>query len=488
MTGVCRISRILATNSHNLAPFSSGNVFSIRLSSRCLSCARNSSSLAWRKRAILLAPCAQSSQQYRLFHKSNSFNAAKKDYYQILGVARNSSPKDIKKAYYQLAKKFHPDTNKGDPDSGKKFQEVSEAYEVLSDETKRKEYDTWGSTSEQMGMGGGGPRPGRGSTGMGQGYGGGWNFTSNVDPEELFRKIFGEAGFKTGFGDYEDFAESHFGYGAAQEVIMNLTFSQAARGVNKDINVNVVDTCPKCSGSKCELGTKAIECPTCNGSGMETVSTGPFVMRTTCRQCHGTRKFIKFPCIECHGKGNTVQRKRVTVPVPAGIEDGQTVRMPVGKKEVFITFRVEKSDYFRRDGSDIHTDANISLSQAALGGTIRVQGIYEDQTIQIMPGTSSHTRVRLTGKGLKKVNAYGYGDHYIHLKIKIPRSLNQKQKALLLAYAEIEDDTPGVVHGIMQQNEGEKKKDTPMAGSEDQQEASKEEGGFLSKIKKAIFG
>jgi DnaJ homolog subfamily A member 3 len=176
---------------------------------------------------------------------------------------------------------------------------------VLSDDTKRKEYDTWGSTSEQMGMGGGGGRRGGPGAGMGQGFGGGWNFSSNVDPEELFRKIFGEAGFKTGFGDYEDFAESHFGYGAAQEVyyilvlfllnslinwitlnavslinicifqvIMNLTFAHAARGVNKDINVNVVDTCPKCSGSKCELGTKAIECPACNGTGMETVSTG----------------------------------------------------------------------------------------------------------------------------------------------------------------------------------------------------------------------
>jgi DnaJ homolog subfamily A member 3 len=145
-----------------------------------------------------------------------------------------------------------------------------------------------------MGMGGGagGGRRGGPGAGMGQGFGGGWNFSSNVDPEELFRKIFGEAGFKTGFGDYEDFAESHFGYGAAQEVIFIWLFffthnshtnwitlntesiAHAARGVNKDINVNVVDTCPKCSGSKCELGTKAIECPACNGTGMETVSTG----------------------------------------------------------------------------------------------------------------------------------------------------------------------------------------------------------------------
>ncbi|CAB3379737.1 Hypothetical predicted protein [Cloeon dipterum] len=317
MTGVCRIYRIFANRTQNLVPLSRGSVFSICLGSCCVTCARNGSSSVWKKRFALASPCYQFGQ-YRLFHKSSPLGAAKKDYYQALGIARNASVKDIKKAYYQLAKKYHPDTNKDDPDAGKKFQEVSEAYEVLSDETKRKEYDTWGSTSDQMDIGGGSRAGGRGSTGMGQGFSGNWNFTSNVDPEELFRKIFGEAGFKTGFGEYEDFAESQFGYGAAQEVVMNLTFSQAARGVNKDVNVNVVDTCPKCNGSKCELGTKAIDCPNCRGTGMETVNTGPFVMRTTCRQCHGTRKFIKFPCTECHGKGNTVQRKRVTVPVPAG--------------------------------------------------------------------------------------------------------------------------------------------------------------------------
>ena len=126
-----------------------------------------------------------------------------------------------------------------------------------------------------------------------------------------------------------------------------------------------------------------------------------------------------------------MQRKRITVPVPAGVEDGQTVRMAVGNKEIFITFRVEKSQYFKRDGADVHTDANISLSQAMLGGTIRVQGVYEDQVIQIMPGTSSHTKIALNGKGLKRVNSYGHGNHYINIKIQIPKYLNEKKKALL---------------------------------------------------------
>ncbi|XP_076277062.1 dnaJ homolog l(2)tid, mitochondrial isoform X1 [Lasioglossum baleicum] len=374
----------------------------------------------------------------------------KRNYYEILGVSKNAASKDIKKAYYQLAKKYHPDTNKGDPDASKKFQEVSEAYEVLSDDTKRKEYDTWGATSEQMGMG-------QGRADHAKNFGQNWHFRSTINPEELFRKIFGDASFQSSaFGDFEDYAESKYGFGAAQEVIMNVTFSQAARGVNKDIQLNVVDICPKCSGSRCEPGTKSVKCQYCNGTGMETISTGPFVMRSTCRYCHGTRMFNRYPCTECDGKGQSVQRRKVTVPVPAGIEDGQTIRMSVGNKEVFVTFRVEKSKYFRRDGPDLHTDAEISLAQAVLGGTIKIEGVYEDHTIQIRPGTSSHTKIRLTGKGLKKVNGVGYGDHYVQIKISVPTKLNDKQTALLQAYAELEEDTPGSIYGITFKTDGTK--------------------------------
>lgn len=153
-----------------------------------------------------------------------------------------------------------------------------------------------------------------------------------------------------------------------------------------------------------------------------------------------------------------MQRKKVTVPVPAGVEDGQTVRMAVGNKEIFITFRVEKSKYFRRDGPDIHTDADISISQAILGGSARVEGVYETLTIQIRPGTSSHVLIRLNGKGLKKVNTVGYGDHYVQIKIKTPTSLNDKQRALIQAYAEMESDTPGSIHGITTKKDGKEQK------------------------------
>ncbi|XP_020799080.1 protein tumorous imaginal discs, mitochondrial isoform X3 [Drosophila serrata] len=414
--------------------------------------AYRSISSAWRP-PPLPQKQAQEHNLVRSFHTSRQAQA--KDYYQTLGVAKNANGKDIKKAYYQLAKKYHPDTNKDDPDAGRKFQEVSEAYEVLSDDQKRREYDTYGQTAENMGRQGGG-FPGGGFPGGGgpEGFSQSWQFRSSIDPEELFRKIFGEGNFRS--NSFDDFADSKFGFGQAQEMVMDLTFAQAARGVNKDVNVNVVDQCPKCAGSKCEPGTKPGRCQYCNGTGYETISTGPFVMRSTCRYCQGTRQHIKYPCSECEGKGRTVQRRKVTVPVPAGIENGQTVRMQVGSKELFVTFRVQTSDYFRRDGADVHTDVAISLAQSVLGGTVRVQGVYEDQWINVEPGTSSHHKIMLRGKGLKRVNAHGHGDHYVHIKIAVPdsRKLDEKRRALIEAYAELEEDTPGQIHGIARRNDG----------------------------------
>ncbi|XP_066990917.1 protein tumorous imaginal discs, mitochondrial isoform X2 [Anabrus simplex] len=466
------------------------NTFSYRLVHNCNDCGR-----IYRSAFVTIgffkfgsSQCPKFIPSSRNIHTSKP-SQKKKDFYETLGVPRNASLKDIKKAYYQLAKKYHPDTNKNDPDASRKFQEVSEAYEILSDDTKRKQYDAWGTTAEQMGMGGGGGTR-RTSGQNARDFEDAFQFRSSIDPEELFRKIFGEAGFRTGgfssdFG--EEFSESTFGFGASQEVILNLTFSEAARGVNKDITVNVVDTCPKCRGERCEPGTKPIKCTHCNGTGMETISTGPFVMRSTCRYCHGSRVYIKFPCGECEGKGSTVQRKNITVPVPAGIEDGQTIRLAIGRKEIFVTCKVSKSDYFHRDGADVYTDANISLSQAVLGGTISIRGIYENELIQIAPGTSSHTRIRLTGKGLKKVHSFGYGDHIVNIRIVIPTKLTEKQKALILAYAEIEDDTPGTIRGIAYKKDGNKLH-TPQDGSGNEMKQDESDGGFLNKIKRALFG
>ncbi|KAF4092597.1 hypothetical protein AMELA_G00022750 [Ameiurus melas] len=353
----------------------------------------------------------------------------KQDFYQVLGVPRTASQKEIKKAYYQMAKKYHPDTNKDDPKAKEKFAQLAEAYEVLSDEMKRKQYDTYGTAGFEAGRAGAGQ----------QQY---WSSGTSVDPEELFRKIFGEFSSARGFGDFNGIFDQ------PQEYVMELTFAQAAKGVNKEITVNVEAACQRCDGKGHEPGSKVQHCNHCNGTGMETVNTGPFVMRSTCRRCGGRGSVITSPCVACKGTGRSKQRRTVMVPVPAGIEDGQTVRMPVGNKEIFITFRVQKSPVFRRDGADLHSDVQISLAQAILGGTVRAQGLYETVNLSIPAGAQADQRIRLSGKGIPRVSGYGYGDHYIHIKIKVPKMLTDRQRALIMSYAEDETDVEGTVNGV----------------------------------------
>ncbi|XP_018417041.1 PREDICTED: dnaJ homolog subfamily A member 3, mitochondrial [Nanorana parkeri] len=369
------------------------------------------------------------------FHTSSSA-CNKADYYQVLGVPRNASQKEIKKAYYQLAKKYHPDTNKEDPQAKEKFSKLAEAYEVLSDEFKRKQYDAYGTADFAAGASGGG-----------QQY---WRGGPTVDPEELFRKIFGEFSGGSSFGGFNNIFEQ------PHEFIMDLTFTQAAKGVNKEMTINITDTCPRCNGKGNEPGTKVQHCHYCNGTGMETINTGPFVMRSTCRRCGGRGTTMTNPCLSCRGSGETKQKKTVTVPVPAGVEDGQTVRMPVGKKEIFITFRVQKSPIFRRDGADIHSDLLISIAQAVLGGTSRTQGLYEPISVVIPPGTQPDQRIRISGKGIPRMNSYGFGDHYIHIKLKIPRNLSDKQRTLMVSFAEEETDVEGTVNGITNTTAGKR--------------------------------
>ncbi|XP_076137181.1 dnaJ heat shock protein family (Hsp40) member A3b [Alosa pseudoharengus] len=394
----------------------------------------------------------------------------KEDLYQLLGVPRNASQKDIKKAYYQMAKKYHPDTNPDDPQAKEKFAKCAEAYEVLSDEVKRRQYDTYGSASG----------PGQ-SNAREQQF---WRGGSNVDPEELFRKIFGDFTGARGFGDFSSIFEQ------PPEFVMDLTFTQAAKGVNKEITVNIEDTCPRCDGKGSEPGTKVQHCHYCNGTGMESVNTGPFMMRSTCRRCGGRGSIVITPCIMCRGRGQTKQKHTVTVPVPPGVDDGQTVRMPVGKKEMYITFRVQRSPVFRRDGPDIHSDVHISVAQAVLGGAATAPGLHDTISIQIPPGMQPDQRLRLQGKGIQRMNSYSYGDHYVHIKIKIPKKLSRRQRKLLLEYAEEEEDVQGTVNGV---TPAARAKSSQSSGGEQQQqqeeesqkeEGKKEEGGFFSKLKK----
>ncbi|KAL0993442.1 hypothetical protein UPYG_G00107940 [Umbra pygmaea] len=399
------------------------------------------------------------------FHTSSAASN-KQDFYTVLGVPRTATQKEIKKAYYQMAKKYHPDTNKEDPKAKEKFAQLAEAYEVLSDEVKRKQYDTYGAAGFEAGQSGGGQ----------QHYWSGQ--TSNVNPEELFRKIFGEFSGSGGFGDFNAIFEQ------PQQFIMDLTFTQAAKGVNKEMSFHTEATCQRCNGKGSEPGTKVVHCHHCNGSGMETVNTGPFVMRSTCRRCNGKGTLISSPCQSCNGTGQTRQKKTVMVPVPAGVEDGQTVRMPVGKKEVFITFRVQKSPVFRRDGADIHSDVMISVGQAILGGTIRTQGLYETVNLSIPAGIQTDQRILLSGKGIARVSGYGYGDHYVHVKIRIPKTLTDRQRALLMSYAEDETDVEGTVNGITSTaTGGGSSAEQSEAGQTEGESQQKQSEGFFSKLK-----
>lgn len=401
----------------------------------------------------------------RSFH-SSSGRHAKEDYYSLLGVSRSATQKEIKKAYYQMAKKYHPDTNPDDPQAKEKFAKVAEAYEVLSDEVKRKQYDTYGSAG-----------PSAGAAGQQQ-Y---WRGGASVDPEELFRKIFGDFAGGRGFGDFTSIFDQ------PPEYVMELTFTQAAKGVNKEITVNIDDSCPRCDGKGHEPGTKVTHCHYCNGTGMESINTGPFLMRSPCRRCSGRGFIMITPCVMCRGTGQTKQKHTVTVPVPAGVEDGQTVRMPVGKKEIYITFRVQRSPMFRRDGIDIHSDVMISVAQAILGGTARAQGLYGTIDIPIPPGIQTDQKIRLGGKGIARMNSYSYGDHYVHIKVRVPKKLTRRQRELILSFAEEETDVEGTVTGVTRSAAGSSQQAGKVPDEEQkrqEQQPEKEEGGFFSKLKK----
>ncbi|XP_074619530.1 dnaJ homolog subfamily A member 3, mitochondrial-like isoform X2 [Acropora palmata] len=391
--------------------------------------------------------------QARKFHTSDSVK--RKDYYKTLGISRNADPKEIKKAYFNLAKQYHPDTNKS-TGAAEKFQEISEAYEVLSDDNKRKAYDNFG-TTDFSGATGGNP------------FSGGNPFGQNVDPEDILKTFFGGRdgpfGFATSSRGFEDFNE-------IQQHVLNLSFMEAAKGCNKNITARTQVVCDRCDGKRAEPGTSYSKCPTCKGTGEETVNTGFFHMRSTCRRCGGQGHIISTPCKKCRGKGRVTETKTITIPVPAGVEDGQTVRVPVEAGELFVTFRVSESKLFERDGVNVSSTVTISFTQAILGGTIRTPGIHGDIELKIPPGTQSHQKLRLSGRGIPRLNGMGKGDHFVNFKIHIPKYLNEKQKALILAYAELEDEVNGTVSGI-KSGKGTKT-------------ACEDDNGFLGRLKKAF--
>ncbi|XP_060938835.1 dnaJ homolog subfamily A member 3, mitochondrial-like [Limanda limanda] len=365
----------------------------------------------------------------------------KQDFYEVLGVSRTATKKDIKKSYYQLAKKSHPDANPDDPGAEAKFVKLAEAYEVLSDEVKRRQYDHG--------------QAGAGSTG--------------VHLEELFRTILRWFIGGMGFGDSM--------FDQSPEFVMELTFIEAAKGADKELTLNIQDSCPRCNGMGREPGTMVLPCP--YGTGVELNSTGPFLMYSTCLRCGGKGSIITTPCALCRGSGQMKKRQTVTVPVPAGVEDGQTVSMPVGKTDILITFRYS---HFNTAMTPMLQELDLfemilsSEESVPHGGTANVQGLYQTISMIIPRSCQDHQVIRLEGKGIRRMN--GYGHHYVHLKIRVHKKVTDRQRSMLLSYAEEETDVQGTVTGV-----------NPSAGQgqpEEGQQAKKkeEEGGFFSKLKK----
>lgn len=353
------------------------------------------------------------------------------EYYDRLGVSKDASQDEIKRAYRKMSKKYHPDINK-EPGAEEKYKEVQEAYETLSDDQKRAAYDQYGPDGANAGFGGQG------------GFGG---FDGGA-----------------GFGGFEDIFSSFFGGGAARnpnaprqgddlQYRVNLSFEEAVFGAEKEVHYNREATCKTCSGSGAKPGTSPVTCGRCHGQGVINVDTqtplGVMRRQVTCDICHGTGQEIKDPCQTCHGTGHEKQSHKVSVKIPAGVETGQQIRLagqgeagfnggPYG--DLFVIINVNPSDKFTRDGSTIYYTLNISFVQAALGDTVEVPTVHGNVEMTIPAGTQTGKTFRLKGKGAPRLRGGSQGDQHVTVKIVTPTKLNDAQKEALLAFAKASGD------------------------------------------------
>jgi molecular chaperone DnaJ len=351
--------------------------------------------------------------------------ATKRDYYETLGVPKNASEEEIKKAYRKLAMKHHPDRNQGDggKDSEAKFKEAKEAYEMLSDAEKRAAYDQYGHAGVDPNMRGGPGRPGA------EGFGG---FAEAFG--DIFGDMFGQAGRPGAGGGRQVFRGSDLSYA------MEISLEEAANGKQAQIRIPSWDPCDTCSGSGAKPGTQAKTCTTCNGQGVVQMRQGFFSVQQTCPHCRGTGKIIPEPCTTCHGQGKVKKQKTLEVKIPAGIDGGMRIRSagngepgtnggPPG--DLYIEIRLKKHDIFERDGDDLHCSVPISVTRAALGGEIDVPTLAGKAAIDIPEGTQTGKQFRLRGKGVKGVRSSYPGDLYCHISVETPVKLTEHQRKLL---------------------------------------------------------
>ena len=348
--------------------------------------------------------------------------ATKRDYYETLGVPKNASEEEIKKAYRKLAMKHHPDRNHGDTskDAETKFKEVKEAYEMLSDGQKRAAYDQYGHAGVDPNMRGG---PGA------EGFGG---FAEAFG--DIFGDVFGGGGRGRTSSGRQVFRGSDLSYA------MEITLEEAAEGKTTEIRIPTWDECDTCHGSGAKPGTKPITCTTCHGAGAVQMRQGFFSVQQTCPTCHGSGKIIPEPCTVCHGQGKIKRNKTLEVKIRAGIDDGQRMRVtgsgepgvnggPPG--DLYIEIRLKKHEIFERDGDNLHCVVPVSMTTAALGGEINVPTLKGAAAIDIPEGTQSGKQFRLRGKGIKGVNSSYPGDLYCHVRVETPVKLTEHQRKVL---------------------------------------------------------
>ena len=354
--------------------------------------------------------------------------ADKRDYYEVLGVDKNADDAALKKAYRTLAKKYHPDTNPGDKEAEAKFKEASEAYAVLSDPEKRRQYDQFGHAAFD------------GSAGAG----GGFDFNDMGDIFGSFGDIFGDL-FGGGFGGSRRGASNGPMKGANVRTQVRITFEEAVFGCKKEIDMVLKDECPDCHGTGAKPGTSPETCKKCGGRGQVRMTQqslfGMVQNITTCPDCNGTGKIIKEKCPGCRGTGYLNNRKKIEVSIPAGIDDGQSVRIrekgepgvnggPRG--DLLVEVIVSAHPFLQRRNMDLYSTAPISYAQAALGGEVRIGTVDGDVIYEVKPGTQTDTRIRLRGKGVPSLrNSNIRGDQYVTLVVQVPTGLNSTAKDLL---------------------------------------------------------
>ncbi|MBS4761743.1 molecular chaperone DnaJ [Carnobacteriaceae bacterium zg-ZUI252] len=359
---------------------------------------------------------------------------SKRDYYEVLGVAKTASDDEIKKAYRKLSKKYHPDINK-EPDADEKFKEIAEAYEMLSDPQKRAAYDQYGHAAND---------PNFGAGGFGGFSGGGF--------EDIFSSFFGGGGGFGGFGSSQN-RRNMARQGSDLQYRIHLTFEEAIFGKKETLTYHREQECHTCHGSGAKDGSKKQTCSKCSGRGFVNVEQntmfGRMMSQATCDVCNGSGEVITEKCDTCHGVGREKKQHSVSVTIPAGVEDGQQMRLsgqgeagynggPYG--DLYVVFSVQESDRFDRNGADIYFEQTISFVQATLGDEIEVPTVHGDVKLKIPAGTQSGTSFRLRGKGAPKLRSSAMGDQHVKVKVLIPKDLNEKQKNLLREFAKAGGD------------------------------------------------